>query len=101
MLSRICIARTARSEERELRLQRKKVWNRLANTILLQMTKKTLEEEASAYVDPEKEVTYLAGSVCRERAIFMAETISDDADYRIRIRSLTQKEGKIVNRSKG
>lgn len=28
----------------------------LANTILLQMTKKTLEEEASAYIDPEKEV---------------------------------------------
>ena len=71
----------------------------LANTILLQMTKKTLEEEASAYVDPEKEVNTWQEAL-QGAGDILAETISDDANYRIRIRSLTQKEGKIVTEAK-
>ena len=71
----------------------------LANTILLQMTKKTLEEEASAYIDPEKEVNTWQEAL-QGAGDILAETISDDANYRIRIRSLTQKEGKIVTEAK-
>ena len=65
----------------------------LANTILLQMTKKTLEEEASAYIDPEKEVNTWQEAL-QGAGDILAETISDDANYRIRIRSLTQTEAK-------
>ena len=71
----------------------------LANTILLQMTKKTLEEEASAYIDPEKEVNTWQEAL-QGAGDILAETISDDANYRIRIRSLTQKEGKILTEAK-
>ena len=71
----------------------------LANTILLQMTKKTLEEEASAYIDQEKEVNTWQEAL-QGAGDILAETISDDANYRIRIRSLTQKEGKIVTEAK-
>ena len=63
------------------------------------MTKKTLEEEASAYVDPEKEVNTWQEAL-QGAGDILAETISDDANYRIRIRSLTQKEGKIVTEAK-
>ena len=63
------------------------------------MTKKTLEEEASAYIDPEKEVNTWQEAL-QGAGDILAETISDDANYRIRIRSLTQKEGKIVTEAK-
>lgn len=46
-----------------------------------------------------KRSEYLAGSTAGAGDI-LAETISDDANYRIRIRSLTQKEGKIVTEAK-
>ena len=59
------------------------------------MTKKTREEEASAHTDPEKEVNTWQEAL-QGASESLAETISDDANYRIRIRSLTQKEGKIV-----
>ena len=58
----------------------------LANTILLQMTKKTLEEEASAYIDPEKEVNTWQEAL-QGAGDILAETISDDANYRIRTAS--------------
>lgn len=71
----------------------------LANVIMLQMTKKTLEEEAQPFVDPQKEVHTAADAIAGARDI-IAEYISDEADYRIHIRDLTVKKGKIVSSAK-
>ena len=67
----------------------------LANLIMLQMTKKTLKEEAQAFINPEKEVNTADDAIAGAKDI-IAEYISDEADYRIYIRDLTMKKGKIV-----
>ena len=54
----------------------------LANVILLQMTKKPLNEEAKAYLNPEKEVNTIEDAINGAKDI-IAENISDDADYRM------------------
>lgn len=64
----------------------------LAHIILLQMTEKTLREEAGAYLSEEK------GVGTQEEAIqgamdIIAETVADEADYRMYIRKLTMEEG--------
>ena len=64
----------------------------LANILLLQMTKKTMLEEAAAFVNEEKEVTSAEDALAGARDI-VAEMISEEADYRIRIRELTTKKG--------
>ena len=66
----------------------------LANIIRLQATDKSLEEEAEAYVSEEKEVPTAKDAIQGAMDI-LAEAISDEADYRIRIRELTMKEGMI------
>ena len=66
----------------------------LANIISLQMTKKPLEEEAQAFLSEEKEVTSVEQAIAGAKDI-LAERISDEADYRIRIRDLTTKKGTI------
>jgi uncharacterized protein len=71
----------------------------LANIIMLQMTKNPLEEEAKAYVSEEKEVHTVEEALAGARDI-LAEHISDEADYRIRIREMTVKHGKIVSAAK-
>lgn len=71
----------------------------LANIILLQMTDKPLEEEAKAYLSEEKEVLTTEAAIAGAMDIF-AEAISDEADYRIHIRNLTVKEGKIISVAK-
>ena len=71
----------------------------LANLIMLQMTKKTLEEEAQAFINPEKEVNTADDAIAGAKDI-IAEYISDEADYRIYIRDLTMKKGKIVSSAK-
>ena len=71
----------------------------LANVIMLQLTKKTLEEEAQPFVNPEKEVNTAADAIAGAKDI-IAEYISDEADYRIYIRDLTVKKGKIVSSAK-
>ncbi|MDO5391867.1 MAG: Tex family protein [Eubacteriales bacterium] len=71
----------------------------LANVMMLQVTKKTLEEEAQAFVNPEKEVHTAADAIAGAKDI-IAEYISDEADYRIYIRDLTVKKGKIVSSAK-
>ena len=71
----------------------------LANIIVLQMTKKTLEEEAKAFVNPEKEVNTAEDAIAGAKDI-IAEYISDEADYRIYIRDLTVKKGKITSSAK-
>ena len=71
----------------------------LANIILLQMTDKSLEEEAKAFLSEEKEVKTPQDAIAGAKDI-VAESISDDADYRIRIRDMTVKKGRVVSAAK-
>lgn len=71
----------------------------LANIILLQMTEKPLEDEAKAYIDVEKEVNTVQEALDGASDI-IAEAISDEADYRIRIRELTMQKGMITSAAK-
>ena len=71
----------------------------LANIIMLQMTNKSIEEEAEAFVSEEKEVASVAEAIAGAKDI-IAEHISDEADYRIRIRELTTKKGTISSTAK-
>ena len=64
----------------------------LANILLLQMTKKPMLEEAAAFVNAEKEVATAEEALAGAKDI-VAELISEEADYRIRIRELTTKKG--------
>ena len=71
----------------------------LANIILLQMTDKSLEEEAKAFLSEEKEVKTVSDAIAGAKDI-VAESISDEADYRIRIRNMTVKKGRVVSAAK-
>ena len=67
--------------------------------IILQKLKMPLLEEAEKYVSEEK------GVVCAEDAIagakdIIAESISDEADYRSWIRKITMKKGKLISTAK-
>ena len=59
----------------------------------------SLDEAAAAFVDPEKEVATKEAAIAGAKDI-LAERISDEAGYRIRIREMTMKEGKIVSVAK-
>lgn len=71
----------------------------LANIILLQMTKKSLEEEAKDFLSEEKEVLTVADAINGAKDI-IAERISDEAAYRTRIREMTEKEGVLTAEAK-
>ena len=71
----------------------------LANIILLQMTDKSLEEEATAFVSEEKEVTTVEAAISGAKDI-VAESISDKADYRSEIRERTFRKGMLVSTAK-
>lgn len=71
----------------------------LANIIKLQMTNKPLEEEARAFLNPEKEVNTVEDAINGASDI-IAEAISDEADYRIRIREMTAKKGMVTSAAK-
>jgi len=71
----------------------------LANIITLQMTAKTLEEEAAAYVDPEKGVEDVASAI-EGAGDIIAENISDDPDFRMTIRDFILKKGIISSTAK-
>ena len=71
----------------------------LANLILLQMTDKSIEEEAESYVSEEKEVKNVKEAIAGASDI-LAEAVADEADYRIRIRNLTVKSGSVVSSAK-
>ncbi len=71
----------------------------LANIIMLQMTDKPLEKEAEAYVDAEKEVNTVDEAIDGAKDI-LAESVSDEADYRIHIREITMKKGRILSAAK-
>ncbi|MGL6198296.1 MAG: Tex family protein [Lachnospiraceae bacterium] len=71
----------------------------LAALITLQKTDKPLLEIAAAYVSEEKEVATAEEAIEGAKDI-IAESISDEADYRIYIRNLTFKKGKIISVAK-
>ena len=71
----------------------------LAALIMLQNTKVPLEEAAKAYLSEEKEVKTSADAIHGAMDI-LAEYISDEANYRIYIRDLTMKQGKLISTAK-
>ncbi len=71
----------------------------LANVILLQMTSQPLEEEAKNYLSEEKGVSTAEEAIAGAMDI-IAESISDEADYRTWIRNKTMKEGMITSEAK-
>ena len=71
----------------------------LAALILLQKLDMPLEEAAKDYISEEKEVASAEEAIAGAKDI-IAEYISDEADYRIYIRDLTTKQGKMVSVAK-
>ena len=71
----------------------------LANMILLQMTTTPLETEAESYLSEEKGVATVQEAIAGAMDI-IAESISDEADYRTWIRNKTLKEGEITSEAK-
>jgi len=71
----------------------------LAAFILEQKADKPVLQEAENYVNPEKEVATPEEALAGAKDI-IAESISDEADYRIYIRSLTMEEGVITSTAK-
>ena len=71
----------------------------LAALIMLQSAREPLEELAKAYISEETEVTSAQDALEGAKDI-IAESISDEAKYRIWIRQITMKKGKIVSSAK-
>ena len=71
----------------------------LAGLISLQMIKTPLADEAEKFVDAEKGVLTAQEAIDGAKDI-LAENISDEADYRSRIREMTMKKGRIISTAK-
>jgi len=71
----------------------------LANIIYMQLTNAPITEEAKAYVSEEKEVPTIEEAIKGAKDI-LAETISDEADYRMHIREMTMRDGVITSTAK-
>ena len=71
----------------------------LANIISLQMTNKPITEEALAYVSEEKEVHSPEEAIAGAMDI-IAESISDNAEYRTEIRTRTMDKGVLITTAK-
>lgn len=71
----------------------------LAQVILAQEIGSALEEEAQKYVSEEKGVASAAEAIQGAKDI-IAESISDEADYRLYIRNITVEEGVVVSEAK-
>ena len=71
----------------------------LAALIMLQKIDMPLEAAAKEYISEDKEVASAEEAIAGAKDI-IAEYISDEADYRIYIRDLTIKQGKIVSVAK-
>lgn len=71
----------------------------LAALIMLQRLEMPLEVAAENYVSAEKEVANVNEAIAGAKDI-IAEHISDEADYRISIREMTVKQGKVVSTAK-
>ncbi len=80
-------------------IAREKGLEGLADIIRLQMTTVSIEEEARKYINEEKEV--LTGKDAIAGALdIIAESISDEPDYRMEIRRITKEDGSIVSTAK-
>ena len=71
----------------------------LAELILAQEINGDIMEEAAKYISEEKEVKTAAEALQGAKDI-IAESISDEADYRTYIREITIQEGKLVSSAK-
>ena len=71
----------------------------LAGIITLQMLNTPLAAEAEKFLDAEKGVETVEDAIAGAKDI-IAESISDEADYRSHIRELTVKKGRIVSIAK-
>ena len=71
----------------------------LANILSLQQTSKTMEEEAKAYINIEKDVETVEDALAGAMDI-VAEAISDEAQYRQYIRDITMKKGVLSSEAK-
>lgn len=71
----------------------------LAALITMQKTTTPIEEAAKGYVSEEKEVKSEQDAIAGAKDI-IAEYISDEADYRIYIRDITVKQGKLTSVAK-
>lgn len=71
----------------------------LANLIRLQMTDTPLEKEAEAFLNEEREVDTVQAALAGAMDI-IAESVSDEADYRMHIRNVTAKKGTILSTAK-
>lgn len=71
----------------------------LANILSLQQTVKTMEEEAKAYINIEKDVETVEDALAGAMDI-VAEAISDEAQYRQYIRDITMKKGVLSSEAK-
>ena len=80
-------------------IAREKGLEGLANIISLQMTDKSLEVEAEQYLSVEKGVETVKDAIAGAKDI-IAESISDEAEYRIRIRKMTFDNGRITSVAK-
>ncbi len=78
-------------------IAREKGLEGLANIMTLQMTKKSMEEEAKAYLS--EEVSTVEDALAGAKDI-IAENIADEADYRKYIRDFTFRQGLIVSEKK-
>ncbi len=80
-------------------IAREKGLEPLANLIRLQMINRPVEEEAEAFLSEEKEVHTLEEAVAGAKDI-LAEAISDEPYYRMKIRKMTMQGGRIVSTAK-
>ena len=71
----------------------------LADIISLQVIKTPLAEEAKKFIDADKGVMTADEAIAGAKDI-LAERISDEADYRSRIREMTMKKGRMVSAAK-
>lgn len=71
----------------------------LANLISLQMINTPLSKEAEKYIDVPKGVETIEDAIAGAKDI-IAEAISDEADYRSRIREMTVKKGRMISVAK-
>ena len=71
----------------------------LANVISLQLISTSLLEEAANYISEEKGVKTAEEAIAGAKDI-IAESISDEADYRSKIRDMTVKKGRLISVAK-
>ena len=80
-------------------IAREKGLEGLADIIRLQTTTVSIEEEAKKYINEEKEVLTEKDAIAGALDI-IAESISDEPDYRMEIRRITKEDGSIVSTAK-